>query len=141
MVFCAAINCTNNSKTKVSTFKFPRDQKLKREWLIKMKRESFTLTKHSRVCAEHFTEDSFEQNIAVRSLLGPAFKPRRLVLKRDAVPTIFNFTVERCKPTIGQKRRKTSEEWPPNSKNRTSRATVRSAFAKRRKLEVTICIV
>ena len=142
MVFCVAINCTNNSKSKVSTFMFPQDPKLKREWQIKMKRECFTPSKHSRVCAEHFIEDSFEQNLTVWSLLGPSFKPRRLVLKKDAVPTIFDFTVERCKPAIGQKRRKTSEECPPNSKNGTSRfTTVRSAFAKRRKLEVTICTV
>ena len=109
MVFCVAINCANNSKSKVSTFMFPQDPKLKREWLIKMKGECFTPSKHSRVCAEHFIEDSFEQNLTVWSLLGPSFKPRRLVLKKDAVPTIFYFTVERCKPAIGQKRRKTSE--------------------------------
>ena len=68
---------------------FPQDPKLKREWLIKMKRECFTPSKHSRVCAEHFIEDSFEQNLTVWSFLGPSFKPRRLVLKKDAVPTIF----------------------------------------------------
>ena len=66
-------------------------------------------SKHSRVCVKHFTEDSFEQNIALRSLLGPSFKVLQLVLKKDAVATIFNFTIERCKPAIGQKRGKTSE--------------------------------
>ena len=30
-------------------------------------------SKHSPVWAENFTEDSFEQNLAVRSLLGPSF--------------------------------------------------------------------
>ena len=137
MVFCVAINCTNNSKSKVSTFKFPQDPKLKREWLIKLKRQSFTPSKHSQVCAEHFTEDSFEQNLTVRSLLGPSFKPGRLALKKDAVPTIFDFTVELS--TIRKKRRKGRQECPANSKNGRSRSTtVRSAFAKRRKLEVTI---
>lgn len=140
MVFCVAINCTNNSKSKVSTFKFPQDPKLKKQWLLKLKRECFTPSKHSRICAAHFSEDSFQQNLRVRSLLGPSFKPRRLVLKKDAVPTIFNFTVEPCKQATGQKRRKTSEECLPNSKNRTSRSTVRSAFAKRRKLEVMFAL-
>jgi len=72
-----------------------------------MKREYITPSKHSRVCAEHLTEDSFEQNLAVGSLLGPSDKPRRLVLKKDAVPTICNFSMhfERCKPAIGQKTR------------------------------------
>jgi len=70
---------------------------------MKMKRECFTPSKHSRVCVEHFTEDSFEQNLMVRSLLGSSFKLRQLALKKDAVPTIFNFTMGRCKPAIGQK--------------------------------------
>jgi len=76
---------------------------MKREWLIKMKRECFMPSKHSRVCVKHFTDDSFEQNLVVRSLLRPSFKIRQLVVKKDAVPTIFNFTMERCKPAIGQK--------------------------------------
>ena len=106
MVFCAAINCHNNSKSKVSTFKFPQDARLRKEWIVKMKRKGFTPSKHSRVCAEHFSEDCFEQNIMVMSLLGPSFKPLRLSLKKNAVPTIFNFTLENPKPEIGQKRRK-----------------------------------
>ena len=46
MVFCAAINCTlnctNNTKSKVSTFKFSEDPKVREQWLVKMK-ESFEL--------------------------------------------------------------------------------------------------
>ena len=52
---------------------------------------------------QHFTEDSFEQNLVVTSLLEPSFNLCQLVLKKDAVPTIFNFTMESCKLTIGQK--------------------------------------
>ena len=40
-------------------------------------------SKHSRVSVKHFTEDSFEQNLVVRSLLGPSFKLRQLVEKKD----------------------------------------------------------
>jgi len=43
-------------------------------------KECFTPLKHSPFCAEHFTEDSFEQNIAVRSLLGPSFMPHQFVV-------------------------------------------------------------
>ena len=67
-----------------------------------MKRECFTPSKHSRVRAEHFTEDSFEQNLTVRTLLGLFFKPHRLALKKDTVTTIFNFPIESCKRAIGQ---------------------------------------
>ena len=59
-------------------------------------------SKHSRVCVKHFIEDSFDQNLVVRSLLGrPSFKLRYLVVKKDAIPTIFNFAMVRCKPAIG----------------------------------------
>ena len=61
-----------------------------------MNRECFTPSKHSRVCAELFTEDSFEQNPTVMSLLGLSFKPRRLAFQKDVVSTICNFTVERA---------------------------------------------
>ena len=95
MVFCAAINCRNDSKSKVSTFKFPDDPKLRKQWLIKMKIAYFEPTKHSRICADHFTADCFQQNLAIRTSLGSTFKPRRLNLKKDAVPTIFHFEVKR----------------------------------------------
>ena len=38
----------------------------------KSKIECFTPSAHSRVCADRFTEDSFEENIVVRSLLKPS---------------------------------------------------------------------
>ena len=57
---------------------------------------------HSRLCAKHFTEDSFEQTLVLRRLLAPSFKLCHLALKKDAVPLIFNFIMERCKPAIGQ---------------------------------------
>ena len=141
MVFCAAINCSNNSKSGISTFKFPENAKLRKEWLIRMKRESFEPTKHSPLCAVHFTQDSFKQNLAVRSLLGTAFKPRRLDLKEDAVPTIFNFNSDEPKTKIGEKR-----SYSDTPKNRATFShgnsnCVSSAFAKRRKLEVRISIL
>ena len=74
-MFCVAINYTNNSKSKVSIFKFTQDPKLKREWLIEIKRECFTPLKHSRICAELSTGGSLEQNLTVRSLLGVSFTP------------------------------------------------------------------
>ena len=57
---------------------------------MKMKRECFMPTKHSRVRAKHFTEDSFQQNLVVRSLLGPSFKIHQLVVTKDMVPMTFN---------------------------------------------------
>ena len=42
-------------------------------------------------------------NLVVMCLLRPSFKLCQLAVKKDAVPMIFNFTMERCKPAIGQK--------------------------------------
>ena len=90
MVFCAALNCLNYAKSKVSTFKFPANSKLRKQWLLKMKRKEFQPEKNSRICVVHFTEDHFRENLAIRRFLGSDFKPPRLHLKEDAVPrTIF----------------------------------------------------
>ena len=91
MVFCAALNCLNNFKSKVSTFKFPANSKVRKQWLFKMKRKEFKPDKNSRICAVHFTEDCFRENLAVNRFLGSDFKPLRLHLKEDAVPTIYFF--------------------------------------------------
>ena len=80
-----------------------------------MKRECFTPLKHWRVCAELFDEESFEQNLTVNSLLGLSFKPRRLALKKDAVPN-YKFIEERCKSTI----EKTNDETLANDALRTT---------------------
>ena len=81
MVFCAAPR----------TFKFPANSKLRKQWLFKMKRKEFKPDKNSCICVVHFTEDCFRENLAVRRFLGSDFKPLRLHLKEDAVPTIFFF--------------------------------------------------
>jgi len=57
-------------------------------------------------------QDSFDQNIAVRSLLGP----RRLQLKKDAVLTILNFTSQRLDKKKTKKKRRNklyadTEDW------------------------------
>ena len=77
MVFCAALNCLNYSKSKVSTFKFPANSKLGKQWLLKMKRKEFQPGKNSRICAVHFTEDYFRENLAIRRFLGSDFKSLR----------------------------------------------------------------
>ena len=46
-------------------------------------------TKCSVLCSEHFSHDCFEQGPLLRAQMGIPTK-RRLVLKNDAVPTIFH---------------------------------------------------
>ena len=64
----------NNSKSKVTLSSSPKIQNVKRMAYKNEKRDWFTPSKHSPVCAEYFTEDSFEQNIAVRSSVGTLFQ-------------------------------------------------------------------
>ena len=120
MVFCAALNCLNYSKLKVSTFKFPANSKLRKQWLLKMKRKEFQPGKNSRICAIHFTEDYIRENLAIRRFLGSDFKSLRLHLKRMLCRGLFFFV----------RKRNHGEECLPKHKD----PTVRSAFAKRRKL-------
>ena len=123
-MFCAALNCLNYSKSKVSTFKFPANSKLRKQWLLKMKRKEFQREKNSRICAVHFTEDYFRENLAIRRFLGSDFKPLSSPQRGCCAADYFFF----CR------KRNHGEECLPKHKD----PTVRSAFAKRRKLEVCI---
>ena len=76
MVFCAALNCLNNSKSKVSTF-FENEKKR-----IKARQEL------SHLCG------SFYRRLLQRKSGKSDFKPLRLHLKEDAMPTIFLFGKE-----------------------------------------------
>ena len=96
-----------------------------------MERASFEPARHSRICADHFTADTFQQNLSIRTSLGSTFKPRRLNFKKDAVPKIFHFEVKR---KFGEK-----QVDPPKNKRaarRNPEERVRPAFAKRRRLKV-----
>lgn len=61
-------------------FSFPKDADRRKLWEINIRRENFKATDHSRVCSKHFTEDCFD-----REKFGAHW------LKKNAVPTIFNF--------------------------------------------------
>ena len=87
MVFCAATNCTNRSKSKVRTFKFPADPKIPEEWLKNLKRESFQPTKRSRLCENHFTEESFDESYVIILSLG--LKPGKPQLKKKTQYQLF----------------------------------------------------
>jgi len=129
MVFCAAFNCSNSSKSGLSFFSFPlKDGKRCKEWLRLMKRKDFTPTAASRLCSAHFSPQCYEQNLALLATLGDQFKPQKLRLKPDALPTIFNFE----RKTVEQ----ISIDNEPSRKRSCNTECRRTAFEKRRKLEV-----
>jgi len=129
MVFCAAFNCSNSSKSGVSFFFFTlKDEKRCKEWLRLMKRKDFTPTAASKLCSAHFSPQCFEQNLALRATFGVQFKLKKLRLKPDALPTIFNFE----RKTVEQ----VSVNNEPSRKRSSNTECRRAAFEKRRKLEV-----
>ncbi|KAL1442855.1 hypothetical protein MTO96_030589 [Rhipicephalus appendiculatus] len=77
--------------SKVSFFSFPKDADWKKRWIIAIKRDEgpfFTVTKFTKVCSRHFTEDNYLPNVA----------GNRRFLKQDAVPSIFAFSAPRPPP-------------------------------------------
>ena len=94
MVFCAAPNCLNNSKSKVNTFKFPANSKLRKQWLLKMKRKEFNPDKSSRICVVHFTEDYFRENLAIHRFLVLISSRSDSTSKRMLCQLVFLFGKE-----------------------------------------------
>ena len=116
----------NNTKSRVSTFKFSEDSKFRERWGVKMN-QKLNQNKHSRIYAAHFTENCIKQNLSVRRFLGSAFKSLRLALKRMQSQRLFDQKI------------KYGEECPPKNKLNTAKnasrraerlhTTVRSSFA------------
>ena len=101
MVRCCVPDCTNHSsKTKsVSYHKIPSNRALKNAWIGRIKRANLPPINNCYVCSDHFEDSCFEVNLMEQ--LTEQKRKRRL--KRDAVPSVFNFN----KPT---KRRPTSKD-------------------------------
>ncbi|GBM08818.1 DNA transposase THAP9, partial [Araneus ventricosus] len=80
--FCCAFGCNEKFiKGGPITFHcFPKDETRRKLWESKLKRENFKATNYSTICSRHFSEGCFE-----REKLGGTW------LKKDAVPTIFDF--------------------------------------------------
>lgn len=87
----------------------------------------------------YFTPDSLKQNVTAKSLLGPAFKPRRLDLNDDAIPTMSNFKAVKYGAKIGQKKRSyTNSQCSTPMEGILSRnsSSIHSTFSKHGKFEV-----
>uniref|UniRef100_A0A3B5MGH3 THAP domain-containing protein 1 n=1 Tax=Xiphophorus couchianus TaxID=32473 RepID=A0A3B5MGH3_9TELE len=80
---CCVPFCSASSKCN-SFHSFPTDSDLRKQWLINIRRDPYTVTAHTKVCSGHFTSD---QLIEPTSLKGG----RRLV--KGAVPTLFEWNI------------------------------------------------
>ncbi|KAJ8301015.1 hypothetical protein KUTeg_022534 [Tegillarca granosa] len=123
MVYCVAFNCNSTSGQGVSLFTFPKDDRIRKVWVSKIRREGFVPTATSRLCAKHFELEMFVHNPQI--MMSAGFKPKSLRLVPDAVPTIFDYS----------KRSKTKETNETGGKRKKTERQSK-AFQKRRKLEV-----
>ena len=79
---CAAYGCSNRFEkdSDLSFHSFPlKNPNLLKEWLVVLKREKFVPSKYSFLCSEHFLAEDYNNN------------NKKLHLKPDVVPSIFNF--------------------------------------------------
>ena len=81
--------------TSNSFHSFPKDDKVKKEWIVKIRRDpgiNFTVNKHTKVCSEHFSPNDFVATI-------PDFPTVRARLHSNAIPSIFPWSAEvyKCK--------------------------------------------
>ena len=115
MVHCSAYNCFVDSRKRKSKkdrvvcsedaaatrdgpshptqikrlFVFPTNHALRKIWISKMNYINFEVESHSRLCQDHFEEDQFDVSQKFIASLGLE-GIKRLTLKSDAVPTIFD---------------------------------------------------
>ncbi|XP_035213437.1 THAP domain-containing protein 3-like [Stegodyphus dumicola] len=112
---CCAYGCSNNNmkdRCKENKISFhPKDENLRKEWIVRIKRENFNPTPPTRICSEHFEEECFTYQ---------PFTNRRS-LKADAMPTKFIFI-----STKGTTRKRTSYVFgePSQESSREKRANI-----------------
>ena len=82
------------TSTKISSFRFPTDENLKKKWISSMPRQNWTVASSHKVCQLHFEESDFIQ-VSVdkknrRRSARDTEKLRRPRLKNSAIPHIFS---------------------------------------------------
>ncbi|CAC5363249.1 unnamed protein product [Mytilus coruscus] len=90
MVYSYAFNSKTGSGQKIGLFEFPKDDRRRKQWTIKVKRKKFQPSNTLRLCAKHFSNDQLVVNPLFTASIG--YKMKKLQLKPDAVPTIFYFS-------------------------------------------------
>ncbi|KAG4078871.1 hypothetical protein HA402_007421 [Bradysia odoriphaga] len=83
---CCVPGCHSNTTPsfrnrggRITTFKLPRDEARRKEWIQAIPKRKYPPTVNHNVCILHFNEEDFSRN------------NRRIDLKKSAVPSIFPF--------------------------------------------------
>ena len=136
MPHCATFNCSNDQQANVSLFRFPiNDKKLLSLWLAALKTcrrpptEYILITgkEHSRLCSNHFSQESFTQNIEVLKSIDWSLK--RVTLKPDALPSVFDFQVRSHKVKSEAAKRTDPDGHLSGARGRLSESTEKKMFS------------
>ncbi|KAK3107158.1 hypothetical protein FSP39_008328 [Pinctada imbricata] len=87
MVMCSAFNCNTRPGQGLAMFHYPKDPRLRKLWIEKLKRKNFSPSNHGKLCEKHFVETDFVVSREFAKSIG--FDQKKLRLKDDAVPSIF----------------------------------------------------
>lgn len=96
---CCVPMCSASARfnSVLSFHTFPKDDELRRRWVVNIRRDNFTITKHTRVCSRHFQS---------RDLIQPLNPIGRRRLKHGAVPVLFEwngFTSPAPQPRVDER--------------------------------------
>ena len=86
---CSAYGCSNRSAKggPQSFHRFPKNQELRRKWIVAAKREKFEPSEYSCICSDNFLPSDY--NFCPSSDKNFSAANCKPVLKPDAVPTVF----------------------------------------------------
>ncbi|XP_028514771.1 THAP domain-containing protein 6 [Exaiptasia diaphana] len=104
---CSVPLCQNNRSKKtpgVTFHTFPKDKALKKQWIIKIKRDigrNFAINASTRICSKHFLPSQLK-----KSLGGKTY------LEKGAIPSIFPWSDESKTQRKSPKKRVTKDKQP-----------------------------
>ncbi len=109
--YCSVYGCSYSSakNPELSFFQYPKDAKMLKAWVTRVRRENFTPTSTSYVCSRHFVES----DLYIPQTDTPSvFKRRRLC--KGAIPSV-NLR--------GREEDERIQKWPSRVLGRSSSAT------------------
>nr|CAD7448155.1 unnamed protein product [Timema bartmani] len=125
---CSAYNCQERyvKGGDITFHSFPKNEELKKKWVLLTRRQNFTPTQASKLCSKHFTSDCFDNESQCQSTTIR----KKTKLKQDAVPSIFHFPrfvntlknkrklpQQRASPPAGQEKGK--DDWKSSQLSQT----------------------
>ncbi|KAL3969288.1 phosphatase and actin regulator 4 [Sarotherodon galilaeus] len=113
---CCVPLCSASAKFNgiLSFHGFPTHSDLRRQWLVNIRRDHFTITSHTRVCSRHFASDQ---------LIEPTTLDGRRQLIKGAVPTPFEwngYKVEPPRRSVWERTERHPELVPPDDQEEHS---------------------